>query len=239
MIIAEDLRKKVEQTDPGVVLTPADFGVAKKLQPALIVALNRMVATGELKRFGRGKYYKERTSIFGSVPLETSEIVKDYLMKDNQVIGYITGTNAFARMGLTTQISSTILIGTNTYRHPLERGGNKVAFVLQPNPIREEDIELYVLLDALRYIQRIPATTPTEAVETLIPVIRRMDKKEQERLEALSLGYKPFVRAILGAIYEYLGLPCERLRGSLNGTTNFRIKIGKEVLPTTTNWRIL
>ena len=70
-------------------------------QPSLIVALNRLVAAGTLKRLAKGKYYKPKQSILGELPPETFQKVKEYLIKDNQVIGYITGTNAFAYLGLT------------------------------------------------------------------------------------------------------------------------------------------
>ena len=43
---------------------------------------------------------------------------------------YITGTAAFASMGLTTQISSSILVGTNKYRRPITRNGVKISFLL-------------------------------------------------------------------------------------------------------------
>ena len=239
MSIADKIKKVVERTKPGVVITPADFSIPVAQQPSLIVALNRLVAAGVLKRLSKGKYFKQMNSIFGALPPETSEIVKDFIVKENKVIGYITGTNAFSELGLTTQISGAILIGTNTYRRPMLRGNNKIAFVLQPNPICEEDIPLYVILDALLFVKRIPATTPSEAVEILIPIIKRLPKQKQKRLQELAMAYTPYVRALLGAIYEQSSLPCKKLKDSLNGTSYYRLPIDNDVLPTKTNWRII
>jgi len=239
MSITEKIDCLLAKTEDGVVLTPSDFGMPAKQQPSLIVALNRMVSAGKLSRLGKGKYYKPHTSVFGEVPPSTYETVKDYLVENNKTIGYITGTNAFSGLGLTTQISGTILIGTNTYRRPRNRGIERIAFVLQPNPICEEEIELYVILDALRFIKRIPACTPEEALEILIPTIKRLPRAKQRRLQELVLAYSPCVRALLGAIYEKLSLPRKALANSLNGTTYYRLPIGEEILPTKSNWRII
>ena len=239
MNIAEKIKKTLAKTDDGVVLTPSDFDIPISQQPSLIVSLNRLVAKGTLKRLSRGKYYKPKDSIFGVLPPDTYQKVKEFIVKDGQVIGYITGTNAFAKLGLTTQISGEITIGTNTYRRPRTRGMDKITFVLQPNPIREDEIDLYVILDAMRFINDIPATTPSEAVKILIQVIRRLPKLQQKRLQELAMSYTPFVRALLGAIFERLSFPIKVLRDSLNGTTYYKLHIDEDVLPTKSNWRIL
>lgn len=234
-----DIHKVLAKTKEGVVVTPADFNVPIGQQPSLIVALNRLVASKELKRLSKGKYYKPKNSVFGMLPPETTEVVKDLLIKDNKVIGYITGTNAFAQLGLTTQISSTILIGTNKYRRPIKRGTNQVAFLLQPNEIAKRDINLFIILDAIRLIQSIPAATPSECIEVLMANIKDLCESEQKRLQKLAMAYAPYVRALLGAMYEQIDLPCQQLKLSLNGTTNYRIPISNNVLPTKSKWRII
>ena len=239
MAIADCIQRKLARTKEGVVLTPADFDVAPEQQPSLIVALNRLVASKQLKRLSKGKYYKPKNSVFGLLPPETTEIVKDLLIKDNKVVGYITGTNAFAQLGLTTQISSTILIGTNKYRRPIRRGTNKVAFLLQPNTIRKQDVSLYIILDAIRFIQTIPAATPSESIEILMANIKSLSEQDQARLIKLALAYTPYVRALLGAMCEQLALPYQPLKQSLNGTTNYRIPISTNILPTKSKWRII
>ena len=49
-------------------------------------------------------------------------VVKDLLEEDNRIIGYITGVSVYNKLGLTTQVSNTILIGTNIIRKPKKRG---------------------------------------------------------------------------------------------------------------------
>ena len=81
MNILNDIQKVLAKTKDGVVLTPADFNVPIEQQPSLIVALNRLVASKELKRLSKGKYYKPKNSVFGMLPPETTEVVKDLLVK--------------------------------------------------------------------------------------------------------------------------------------------------------------
>ena len=86
MNIADQIKKILTKTYEGVVLTPSDFGVPKAQQPSLLVYLNRLVANGKLKRLSRGKYYKPVNSMFGILPPDTYQKVKEYIVKDGQVI---------------------------------------------------------------------------------------------------------------------------------------------------------
>ena len=110
-----------------------------------------------------------------------SQIAKEYLVKNGRVIGYMTGGSAFSQYSLTTQISSDILIGTNYYRRPIQRGPYKISFVYQPNEINEDNIELLKLLDCLKYIKDIPGTTANEACKRLIFVIKDLTENKESR----------------------------------------------------------
>ena len=105
MVIARLIKEKLSSTPAGVVLTTRDFGVEMRYQPALAKALNRLVLQGELQKIAKGKYYIPKKTIFGNLKPADSELVKDFLEQNGKIVGYITGTAAFASMGLTTQIS--------------------------------------------------------------------------------------------------------------------------------------
>lgn len=109
MVITRQIKEKLSSTPAGVVLTTRDFGVEMRYQPALAKALSRLVLQGELQKIAKGKYYIPKKTIFGTLKPSDSELVKDFLEQDGKIVGYITGTAAFASMGLTTQISSSIL----------------------------------------------------------------------------------------------------------------------------------
>lgn len=165
--------------------------------------------------------------------------MRDFLEKDGNTIGYITGTRAFASLALTTQISSVIMVGTNVSRRPLTRGQYRITFLLQPNRIIKEDIPLLVILDALRLIKEIPGSTPDEAMSQITVWIKDLSGTDRNRLLELCRAYKPYVRAQLGAILEHLDFPVEDLLETLNPVTHYKLGISSTVLPTIKNWNIV
>ena len=239
MIIGEDIKKQISSTPDGVILTIGDFNVDMRYQGALVKALNRLVDQGTLQRLSKGKYYKPRKTIFGILEPTPEEITKDLLEKNGKLVGYITGNRAFALMGLTTQITSSLLIGTNRYRHPLTRGDYTISFLQQHNPITEENIPLLRILDALKFIKDIPASSPDIIVTQLGSTINALSNAEQKRLTELAENYTAYVRAILGAIMEQNNLNAELLKKGLNGTTNYKLPISEQALPNKKNWNIL
>ena len=239
MIIGEDIKKQISSTPDGVILTIGDFNVDMRYQGALVKALNRLVDQGILQRLSKGKYYKPRKTIFGILEPTPEEITKDLLEKNGKLVGYITGNRAFALMGLTTQITSSLLIGTNRYRHPLTRGDYTISFLQQHNPITEENIPLLRILDALKFIKDIPASSPDIIVTQLGSTINALSNAELKRLTELSENYTAYVRAILGAIKDQNNLTAELLKTGLNATTNYKLPISEQALPNKKNWNII
>lgn len=239
MIIGNEVMRKIGTTPEGIVLTIGDFNVAPQYQGTLVKALNRLVARGTLKRLSKGKYYKPRETMFGTLKPAPEEITKDFLEKKGKLIGYITGNSAFSSMGLTTQITSSIMIGTNIYRHPLERGGYHISFLLQRNPITEENIPLLRILDAIKLIKDIPATNPDAVVTQLGCLMKGLDGSKQSELLALAENYAPFVRALLGAVMEANDLNTGKLMYSLNGTTSYKLPVTESALPNKQSWNIV
>ena len=142
-------------------------------------------------------------------------------------------------MGLTTQISSSILIGTNKYRRPITRNGVKVSFLLQENTITSSNIPLLRILDALRLIKEIPATSPDECLTNILKAINALPDARKKELAELSLAYTPYVKALLGAIFENLGLDTEIISRTLNGVTSYKLPISDKVLSNKRNWNII
>ena len=239
MLIADQIKERLKSVPDGVVLTLKDFNVAPQYEIALVKSLSRLVAKGELEKISKGRYYKPRKTMFGTLKPAPSEIAKDFLEKEGQLIGYITGTAAFAMMGLTTQITSSIMIGSNKYRRPLKRREYNISFLLQPNQINEKNIPLLRILDAIRLIREIPAVTPNECIIRLAQLITSLSKKDQEELCALAEVYTPYVRAHLGAIMEMNNMDTYNLKTSLSGVTKYKLPISDGVLPTKQNWNIL
>jgi hypothetical protein len=238
MVITEQIKEKLRAVPDGCVLTLKDFNVDSQYEIALVKALSRLVVQGELQKVSKGRYYKPRRTMFGILKPAETEIAKDFLEKGGKILGYITGPAAFSSMGLTTQITSSIMIGSNKYRRPLKRSEYRILFVLQQNPITEENIPLLRILDAIRLLREIPGTTPDECVERIGKIIVELSVKEQQQLCLLAEKYAPYVRALLGAILEMIGVDSLGLKLSLNGVTTYKLPVSETVLPTKLNWNI-
>lgn len=238
MLIAEQIKEKLSSIPDGVVLTLKDFKVEPQHEVALVKFLSRFVAKGELEKLSEGRYYKPRKTIFGTLKPASSEIAKDFLEKDGKMIGYITGKAAFATMGLTTQITSSIMIGSNKYRRPLKRGEYKISFLLQSNEIDEQTVHLLRILDAIRLIREIPAVTPDECAIRIGQLIKNLSEQEQQKLCELAISYTPYVCALLGVIMEMNDINTNNLKASLSGVTTYKLPISDDTLSTKLEYRM-
>ncbi len=241
MTTAKKIKQLVSGFPDDFVFVAADLACGVSQREAAARALQRMAERGEISKLSNGKYFKPRKTIFGVLNPSPAQIAKEFLIKDGKRIGYLTGGAAFSQFSLTTQILSEIRIGTNRYHRPLKRGLITISFVLQANPIAESDVDLLCLLDCIRFIKDIPATTPDEACKRIISIVSELNRSKQRKLVEYALKYTPFVRALLGAIVEYLACPyslTQSLRTSLNGVSKYYLPISESVLPNKLNWRI-
>jgi hypothetical protein len=142
---------------------------------------------------------------------------------------------------LTTQVSNLIQIGRNKVRPALKRERYTISFVRQPNTITKENIPLLKLLDAVRYIKKIPDTTLPSACSRLLVLLGELSESEEKSMVRLSQKYPPATRALLGAILDQLGRTenLNTLQSSLNPITQYKMKGAAEVLKTTEKWNIV
>lgn len=234
-IIIERLNKIGE----GKVFTYLDLSLPQEMQSAAAMSLSRMVAENKLKKVGKGKFYKPAYSRLGEMRPLIDELTKDLLYKDGKIIGYITGIPMFAQMGLTTQITSKVLIGSRSYRRPLMRGGYEITYTRQENDITEDNIPILRFLDAIRFVKKIPACTPDNAIRILLDKLASFDNSEIKSLFQLSSTYPASTRALLGAMLESKGYDASLLKMSLNPLTKYNIGISAEILPNKSSWNIL
>lgn len=241
MNISKEIRKKIVIFPDDYIFTVSDFEIESQNQSAVVKALNRMVKSGEISKLSKGKFYKPRKTQFGELRPSAYQIAKDYIERDGKLIGYITGYSAYNSLGLTTQISSYIQIGTNKSRRTVKRDKYTISFIMQQNTITKKNIEILRILDAIRFIREIPATTPNEACIRLKEIIKALNEEQKETLVKCSLKYTNYVRALCGAMLEDIGYDSNSLdciRKSLNGVTNYYLPIYESVLPNKQNWRI-
>lgn len=241
MTISKAIKQKIITFPDDYVFTIADFDFKSQNQSAVVKALNRMAKSGEISKLAKGRFYKPRKTQFGELRPSVYQIAKDYIERNGKLTGYITGYSAYNALGLTTQISSYIQIGTNKSRRSVKREKYTISFILQRNPITRNNIEILRILDAVRFFREIPATTPDDACVRLKEIIRNLSNEQKGMLVKCLMNYTNYVRALCGAILEDVGCDknlLESIRTSLNGVTEYRLPISEMVLPTKQNWRI-
>jgi hypothetical protein len=241
MKVSEIIANTIDRLPVDHIFTYSDFDIEVSSKDAVVKALNRMAASGKISKLAKGRFYKPRKTQFGALQPSPYQIAKDFLEQNDELVGYITGYSAYNNLGLTTQIPSALQIGTNKYRRAIKRGMYNISFIVQPNKITKKNIELLRILDAIRFIKEIPATTPNEACSRLISIISQLPEEKKITLSNLVLKYSPSVQAICGAILEKTGVEnslLKKISDSLNPVTEYNMTISESVLPNKKKWRL-
>lgn len=241
MKVTDNMKVTINRLPRGYVFTYIDVIQDVTKKEAVIKALNRMAQSGKIEKLSRGKYYKPEATPFGTLLPDQKQVVKDLLEENSKVTGYLTGYSIFNQLGLTTQISNTIQIGKNEIRPSLKRGQYTISFIKQKNTITKDNIPMLQVLDAIRYIKKIPDTSIDKSILRLLSILKKLSDKDGMRLTRLALKYPPSVRALLGAMLDYIegDRNTETLYKSLNPITKYRLPGAKKALPTAEKWNLV
>jgi hypothetical protein len=230
----------IDRFPKGFVFTYADFNSEVSQKQALIKALNRMVISGKIAKLSKGKYYKPETTPFGDLLPNQKQVVKDLLEEKGKINGYLTGYSIYNQLGLTTQVSNTIQIGKNEIRPSFKRDRYTIDFIKQKNNITKDNIPLLQILDAIRYIKKIPDTTITNSCIRFIAILRQLKEKDLLLIMRLAHKYPPATRALLGAMLDELkSTKTETLFNTLNPITKYKLAGAFSVLSTAEKWNIV
>jgi Family of unknown function (DUF6088) len=231
----------IDRLPNGYVFTYNDFVTEVNKKEAVIKALNRLVLTGKISKLAKGKYYKAEKTPFGKLQPNQAQVVKDLLDNNGKSIGYLTCYSVYNQLGLSTQVSNTIQIGKNEIRPSFKRERYTISFIKQKNTITKENIPLLQILDAMRYIKKIPDTSISDACKRLLSIINNLSNAEKVTLVRLALKYPPATKALLGAMLEQLGLIdiTEPLYKSLNLITKYTLLGTSTILTTAAKWHIV
>lgn len=231
----------IDRLPKGYVFTYEDFITDVNKQEAVIKALNRMVASGKIAKIAKGKYYKPETTPFGDILPDQKQVVKDLLEDNGKITGYLTGYSIYNQLGLTTQVSNTIQIGRNQIRPNFTRERYTISFIKQKNTISKGNIPLLQILDAIKYIKKIPDANLESSCKRLLAILRDVSEIDRSTLVRLALKYPPATRALLGAILEQLQQTniTQPLLKSLNPITKYKLKGVSNVLNAPKKWNII
>lgn len=240
MKAADNVKDKVGRLARGYVFTYDDFVTTVNDKEAIIKALNRLAKTNVIRKLSKGRFYKPEVSPFGELPPSEYQIAKDLLEKGGKTIGYLTGYSIYNKLGLSTQLSSAIQIGRNDPRSSFIRDKFRISFIKQKNNITKENIPLLQILDALRFIQKIPDASMPFLCKRFLSIINELSEDDLNRMIRLSLKYPPATRALLGAFVSELNksVNTDTLFKSLNPITVYKIGISTNELSTAENWHI-
>ena len=238
MKITDYISYTIDRLPKGYVFTYADFTTEVDQKQAVIKALNRMVAAGKIAKLSKGKYYKPENTPFGTLQPDRSQVVKDLLEENGKTIGYLTGYSIYNSLGLTTQLSNAIQIGKNVVRPAFKRGQYTISFIKQNNIITKENFPLLQILDAIRYIQKIPDTTVGKSGKRFIAIFKDLSDTEKSTLVRLALKYPPSARALLGTLLDTIQADgiSKPLYNSLNPITKYKLPGLKVVFPEADKW---
>ena len=241
MKISDYIAYSIDRLPKGYVFTYVDFYTEVKNKEAAIKALNRMAESGKIVKLSKGKYYKPENTPFGNLQPDQKQVVKDLLEENGKIVGYLTGYSIYNQLGLTTQVSNTIQIGKNQIRPNFKRERYSISFIKQKNNITKENISLLQILDAIRYIKKIPDANIESSCRRLLAVLKNLPEQDKSTIVRLALKYPPATKALLGAMLDAFQQDSftEILYKSINHITKYKLAGAAKVLPTTEKWNIV
>lgn len=241
MKVSDIVLNKINRFKSGYVFTYDDFSVSVDKVEALKKVLSRLVASGKIVRLSKGQFYKPEISEFGPLRPPEYQVVKDLLEDNRKIIGYLTGVSIYNKLGLTTQVSNTIQIGTNLERKTRNRGKYTIRFVRQKNTIYRHNIYLLQILDSIRFIKKIPDTSIDNSCMRIKYLLKNLSVDASGDIAKYAIKYNPGTRALTGALLDEISNKkiTSELYASINPTSNFKIPIGEDVLVYKNKWRIV
>jgi hypothetical protein len=187
--------------------------------PAVAQALSRLARQGQLKRLGKGLYYRQRQTAFGP-SLPNPAAIRSLPVRQRAFPAGIAAANL---LGFTTQNPARIELATEGMSLPrLIVGKDVVIHTRRPPAWRSLSEAEAALLDFLRNRGEASELSPQETVQRLLSLFREPGRFD--RLLQVAASEPPRVRAMLGALGQELPQPpsvLSWLRASLNPLSRF------------------
>jgi hypothetical protein len=239
-IMTDTIRNTINAFPRGFAFTPRDFPIDKQKQASVNRILNNMVASGQIRRISKGRFYKPPITDSGELLPDTLEITKDLIEKDGKLIGYMTGYMVFNELELSTQPCDILQVGIMKVKKAIRRGNYQIHFVKQKNEITKDNIPLLQLLDCLRFFKKIPDTNSNQLCQQLLHLLKNLDDKQISEIKSLAVNYTPQAIALLGAMLETLNpqVDTTTLQNALNPQTSYKLGISNRTLLNQKKWNI-
>jgi hypothetical protein len=235
MSVSEQVRNQIKRFPEGKIFgyrdfAPIDFRIVS-------LTLSRLARRGAITRVAKGKYYIPKKSRFGTLGPSDDSLIESVVKSSPG--SYVSGTAAFNRLGLTTQLPTEITIVSEKFPRRIQIGKVRIRFKKGVIPESAKDIPLLQILDAIRDIKRIQDSTISESTAVLKARIRELTDTDVARLVDLSFQYRPFTRALLGVFLAEAKRSEDqklRIRASLNFLTKYRLQGLLDAIPLAKSW---
>lgn len=164
------------------------------------------------------------------------------MFEKNKQVAYITGTRLYNRLGLTTQVPSSVRVAS-VDRQVKGKVGN---VVIKPAKsyvkVTADTIKYLELLDVIKDLNTIPNLQKIDGLVYLKKVIYSFDTAEIKKLVTYGGAYPPKVRALLGALLEAMNLDTANLsllKKSINPLSSYDYGITPKMLSIVNSWNIV
>ena len=240
MNISAAVKQQIGQLEPGQIFGYEDISKYQESPSAVVKSVSRLAKSGDIKRLGKGRFYRPKKGLFGELKPSDSELLKSVLYKGNQRRGYVTGIALYNQLGLTTQVPRVITVATEGGRQIKDFGTLRAKLVKSRAPVKEPDVMLLQYLDVLRDIKAISDTDVNKTLARMRTYFYKLDSKQVKRIKNLTRNYyPPSVIALTGYLLERTGKDKKRqLMKSLNPLTRFNIGLDNKQWPGAQDWKI-
>ena len=165
-----------------------------------------------------------------------------YLFDKNKQVAYITGTRLYNRLGLTTQVPSSIRVASLDKQVKGKVGNVVIKPAKSYVKVTSEAIKYLELLDVIKDLNTIPDLQKSDGLVYLKKVIYNFDATEVKKLVAYGISYPPKVRALLGALLEAMTVDAAHLsllKKSINPLSSYDYGITPKMLSTVNSWNLV
>lgn len=240
MKTASAIKKRITARGTDSLWTLDDFSDLSAQPTAK--ALSRLSKSGLIVRIRKGLYYYPKQTALGPSRPDLSLLISKVMGRRKHVQVFSGGTASFHRLGLTTQVPAQYTLLSNQASRKTQVGNVTVRIQGRSfdhlSGATQHDI---YILDALRHLKHAPDATPQETLLKLIKHLQGLKPTSIKKLLRFGRGEPPRVRAMLGAIAEYMGYrgsQLQKLKNSLNPLTKYPTGVSF-LLPTASSWNII
>ena len=242
MKVTDKIAAKINRIDTGDVFGYDTLGLTSNEIIAGAKALSRLVDKGVIKRARKGFYYKPKITVFGEQKPREDVLLSLYLFEKNKQVAYITGTKLYNRLGLTTQVPSSIRIASLDKQVKGKAGNIVIKPAKSYVKVTSDTVKYLELLDVIKDLNTIPDLQKSDGLVYLKKVIYNFETTEIKKLITYGVAYPPKVRALLGALLEAMNVDTTNLsllKKSINSSSSYEYGITPKMLSTVNSWNIV